>query len=350
MRCRWPRSNVSKRGPGDRRSRLPFLRRPPDPDFRRPRRDAVGQRLSRDIRPARSALSAACAGLLRLPSGPGRRRGDAGAHLRPLRLFLELLGVLGRARAAFLRGNGRAVQPFRRLAGGRGGLQRRLPAASFRGRRHSGPRHRTGRQRRRGGACHRRADRGDLLRSRNGEGTAGTRPCGRPAGRQQRAGPCAGHQRFRCRARPPAQGRGRPFRGVPSSVAPDGRGPVRHHLSRALLLPVAAGRRAGVRGPRTAGVRCRGTADPWRQPACAGLPQGGLARRRRRPCQGSRRRGGGRARRRCRLRRFRGQGEGGARFPFGLPCRSQGRGQAGCRLRRRRQGQHAAQLLRRHRR
>ena len=70
--------------------------------------------------------------------------------------------------------------------------------------------------------------------------------------------------RLRRRLRRAAEAGGRRDLRVPAPAESDREGAVRHHLSRALFLSVAALRRThdGGRGP--AGVRRRGAADPWR--------------------------------------------------------------------------------------
>ena len=52
--------------------------------------------------------------------------------------------------------------------------------------------------------------------------------------------------------------------GVPAPAAPHGGEPVRHHLSRALLVLLARHRRAPLRGARPRHLRRRGTGDPRR--------------------------------------------------------------------------------------
>ena len=71
----------------------------------------------------------------------------------------------------------------------------------------------------------------------------------RPDRRQQRAGARAGPQRLRRRHARPAQAAGRDHGRVPASDAPDGGEPVRHDLPRALLVFLAARRRAASSPP-----------------------------------------------------------------------------------------------------
>ena len=85
-------------------------------------------------------------------------------HLLRLRLFLVVFGLLGGARPALRRRNDRAARTRARLAGRRGGQQRRVPAAALRRRRDPGGRHRAGRERGRGGAGQGHPDRGRVPR------------------------------------------------------------------------------------------------------------------------------------------------------------------------------------------
>ena len=115
-----------------------------------------------DRRPARQrrdVLPAARADLRELPAGPAARLHPRRGHLLRLRLLLLLLRLLGGARPAVRRGRGRATLALGPgLVRGRGGQQRRLPAAAQRRPRHPVARHRAGRQHRRGrpGQGHRR--------------------------------------------------------------------------------------------------------------------------------------------------------------------------------------------------
>ena len=123
--------------------------------------------------------------------------------------------------------------------------------------------------------------------------------------------------------------------------------PVRHDLSRALLVSVAAGGGQGVRASRPAVFDVERTADAWRLAARPCLPCGS-----RRHAHRSASRGAGRgARRRARpARRLRGFRRGAwstssarlLEFLIGREARREN----GRRLRRAGQGQHAAQLLR----
>ena len=69
-----------------------------------------------------------------------------------------------------------------------------------------------------------------------------------------------------------AEAAGRDHARVPSSAATDGRGSVRHDLSRALLVLLALHRAAGVRALRPRRLRCRGAADTRRIAARVRLP------------------------------------------------------------------------------
>ena len=114
--------------------------------------------------------------------------------------------------------------------------------------RHPLPRHRADRQHGRGGA-RARASRSssDSSAWRWRSELVGGGHAGRPDGGQQRAGPCARHQRLRRRLRAAAQAERRRHLRVPAPAAHGAREPVRHRLPRALFLPVADGGAAHLR-------------------------------------------------------------------------------------------------------
>src|SRR6266571_1210096 len=175
----------------------------------------------------------------------------------------------------------------------------------------------------------------------------GLGPARRPAGRQQRARPGPRPQRLRGRDAAPARAlRGR-HGGVPASGAAVRGQPVRHHLPRALLVLLAAGRRARLRRSRPGRLRRGGAAHPRGVAAAvpaapgrrlqAGTPAGG-------------RRGGPRGRGGLRPAGappvVRAAGRGHQAQAAQLPDPGQGPWPAHSRLRRARQGQHPAELLR----
>ena len=190
----------------------------------------------------------------------------------------------------------------------------------------------------------RRADRGRLLRP-------GDRPrlaARRPAADLMAANNVLAHVPdigdFVGRLPRGAEGRGRADLRVPAPAEPDRAGAVRHHLPRALLLPVAAGGGAGAAG-RACG---RSTSSYWRPTAarCAVLLPRGRRRTRPRPLvalraeEAARGLGGDRL-----LRRLRAEGRGGAdRFRAWLARPRPGPPRR--RLWRGGQGQHLPELLR----
>ena len=269
-----------------------------------------------------------------------------------VRLLLLLLDELGRARPRLLRHDQGAAAARARQPGGRACQQRRLSAAALPAAGRAGARHRAGRQRRRGRASSKACPPlveffgTDARRAARRRGQAG-----RPHHRQQRAGAGARPQRLRRRHDAPAEAGGRHHARVPAPGAPDRGEPVRHHLSRALLLLLVRDDRSAGRAPRPEDHRRRGADDPRR-----------LAARLSRACR-LRARAERRAsselldreieswlRRDRDLRALRRAGAPHQAQAAVVPDRVQGAGQAHLRLRRARQGQHAAQLLRhRHR-
>ncbi len=104
-------------------------------------------------RPGRDLLPAARADLRDVPAGPAAGLHRRGGHLQRLRLLLVVLRLVGRATPrTFVEDGGRPARAGRRLLHGRGGQQRRLPAAAQRRPRDPVAGHRARRQRRRGGA------------------------------------------------------------------------------------------------------------------------------------------------------------------------------------------------------
>ena len=71
----------------------------------------------------------------------------------------------------------------------------------------------------------------------------------------------------------PAEARRHDHGGIPAPASPDRRPAVRHDLSRALLVFLAAGGGQGVRAARPARVRRRLPADAWRLAAHPCLPR-----------------------------------------------------------------------------
>ena len=172
----------------------------------------------------------------------------AGADLQRLRLFLVLFGQLARARRS-------ATPRWRSRASASGPSSRVVEVASndgyllqyFVAQRHAGAGHRAGGQRRAARATRKGVP---TLVAFFGARDGATSWCaegrpGRSAGRQQRAGARARPQRFRRR---PEDRCSKPTgvltHRVPASAAADRGRPVRHHLSRAFLLFLAARRRA----------------------------------------------------------------------------------------------------------
>src|SRR6266511_1078479 len=175
-----------------------------------------------------------------MPAGAATAVRSGRGDLLRLRVLLVVLGLLGGARQAVRRGDGRPARARPRLPRHRGGQQRRVPAAALPGRRDPGRRGGAGRQHRGGGARqghpHRGAVPGGGHRRRGGRAVRASRP-----GR--------GQQRVRTRDRHPRlhRGPGRPGQadrpghpGAPAPAAADRAPPVRHHLPRALPVPHAA--------------------------------------------------------------------------------------------------------------
>ena len=224
-----------------------------------PRRRASSNEWSRSIRCTYGVRRV-------LPRAAARVRGARG-DLHRVRLLLVVLRLLARSTprttsSGVIERLGLGPDSFVvELASNDGYLLQYFVAA-----RHPGARHRARRQRRRGRARARASPTlRRVLRPRDGAPSSSRGPARRPDRRQQRAGPGARPQRLRRRAckillAPSGVGHDR----VPAPAAADRGEPVRHDLPRALLLLLAAHRRARLRRARADGVRRRGAADPRR--------------------------------------------------------------------------------------
>ncbi len=160
-----------------------------------------------------------------------------------------------------------AVERFglgRRQPRGGARQQRRLPAPARRRARHTGARNRAGRQRRRGGTGARDRNGRGVLRPRAGGPPRGRGPAGGPDGGEQRDGARPRPERLRRRhgAAPGAPGRGH-HRGAPPRASRRGQ-PVRHDLSRALLLLLVPDGQAGSLRARPRRLRRRRARHPRR--------------------------------------------------------------------------------------
>ncbi len=277
------------------------------------------------------------------PPGPG----PAGVLQRPLRLFLFLLRFVAGACPGLCGRHDPALRTRTRPPRGGSRQQRRLSAPILPGGRHSRPgrraRPKLRRSRRRQGHPHR----SPLLRRRN-RPRPRARPFRRPHGGQQRARPRAGHQRLRRRLPDPAQAGGRRHLRVPPPAESDPAQRIRHHLPRALFLSVASLHAADLRRPRPDRLRRGGNRQPRRLPAALRPPRreqppARQARRRPRAGQG----GTGRPDPPGRLPGLRQQGAEGQTRSAQVPDRRPGSRTDRRRLRRPRQGQYPAQLLRR---
>ena len=194
----------------------------------------------------------------------------------------------------------------------------------------------------------RHSHRGGLLREADSHGACRARAASRFVDRQQRARPRPRPERLRGRDEGAARPGRRDHDGVPAPRAADRGAAVRHDLSRALLLLLAADGEAGVHGARPEHLRRRGAPDPWRLAADPRVPCGRRrALRERCGAKPGGTRGAGGPHRHRHLRRLRpGRATGEARDPR-VAHRPQERGQYDRGLRSSGQGQHAAQLLRR---
>ncbi len=148
--------------------------------------------------------------------------------------------------------------------GHRAGQQRWLPAPVLFDQGHLRSRRRAGEERRHGGDRQRSAHGHEAVRSRDRAGVGRAGQGCRSHLWRQRACPGARCQRFRRRDEALAETSGRHHHRVPASHAPDRGEPVRHDLSRTLLLFLAPDGRTHLRGSRTDPVRRRGAADAWR--------------------------------------------------------------------------------------
>ena len=260
---------------------LPDLQPVPRDDLRRPRNVAALRKLPHGRRNQSdgAVLSAARAGLRRLLPGAVAGVREAGAHLHRIRVLLVLFDVLGRARAPLLRNDQGPAQSRRQQPGVRDRQQRRISAAALPAARRAGRRDRAGRQRGRGRAAEEYSDAGRILRPDARAEARRRRQEGRPHHRQQRAGAGAGPQRLRRRHGASPGALRRDHARVPASRAADRREPVRHHLSRALLVLLAGDDRSPRPAARPQGVRRRAALDAWRIAARLSLPRRCGARR-----------------------------------------------------------------------
>ena len=186
-----------------------------------------------------------------------------GGHLLRLRVLLLLLRLLGCARPPVRRGRGPHAAARTGLLRGRGGQQRRLPAAAQRRPRHPLARHRAGRQHRRG----RSRPRASRPRWRSSASRSGRDV----AARHGKADLVVANNvfahvpdivDFSKGLRALVADHGRCQHRDPAPAAADRGQRVRHDLPRALLLPLPADRPAGARGGRPHGGRHRGAAHP----------------------------------------------------------------------------------------
>ena len=221
-----------------------------------------------------AALSAARLCLRELPAGAARGVRVPRHHLHGLRVFLVVLRDLAASRGSLCGADDARAWAWRGFAGRGTGQQRRLSAAVFPPAWHRCSRRGAGRQCRRGGRSERRADRGRLLRCGDSASARRRGQAGRPDLRQQRAGARARPERLRRRTADPAEALRHDHGGIPAPAAPDRGTAVRHDLSRALLVFLAARGGQGVRATRPARVRRRSPADAWRLAAHPCLPRG----------------------------------------------------------------------------
>ena len=190
-----------------------------------------------------------------------------------------------------------------------------------------------------------------VLRRRHRRPAGRGGPAGRPPARQQRAGARARHQRLRRRHGILLKPGGVDHARVPPPAAADRGEPVRHHLPRALLLPLAGWPSSGLRRPRAA--RC----STSRSCATHGGSLRDLRAATRRTVTTGDRRGGAPAARKEAAAGARASSRPTPAFRRGsqetkralleLPDRGAAPGEDRGRLRRAGQGQHPAQLLRR---
>ena len=245
--------------------------------------------------PDGAVLSLARVGLRAVLSGSGAGVRAARADLHRLRVLLLVFGQLAPPRQGLHRVDGEAVRSRSAEPGHRSRQQRRLSPAVFRDAGDPRARHRAGGERRAGGGRSGGADADHDVPHRGRPRAGRRRHPGRSPLRRQRPGPGQQPERLRERPQDPAQAAGRHHHRVSPSHAFDGGKPVRHDLSRALLVLLVHHRRADLRRAQLDPFRRGGASDPRRLAADL------------RPA----RRGHGQARRRARPRAARARGDRG---------------------------------------
>ena len=245
---------------------MPPVRRGPDRDVRRPR-DVTALRELRAARAAgrgRDLLPPARPSVLVLPprAAPCLRVGRR--DLLRLRVLLGVLRLMGRARKALRRRDDRPARAHSRQPGRRSREQRRVSPPALRRARHPRPRRRAGRERRRGGSSSRYHDGRRIHGCRNRAGDRRRARARGPGGRQQRLRTRPRHPRFRSGTPSTRQGLGSRDPRVPPPAPPHRTAAVRHHLSRALLVPFTPDGLARARHGGVARRRCRRARDARR--------------------------------------------------------------------------------------
>ena len=226
--------------------------------------------------PDGAVLSAARLGLRGLLPRPGRGVRQPARHLHRVRLLLLVLRQLGRAHAPLRGDDLRPLRPRAAQLRGRGGQQRRLPAAALRAeaasrcwassRRRTWPRWPSTRAFPTLVAFFGEALAGELA----AEGKQADLICGTNVLAQ-----VPGPQRLRGGIEAAAQARRGDHHRVPPSDAADGGEPVRHHLPRALLVLLLPQRGEHLRAPGAGALRRRGAPDPRRLAADLRPPRRG---------------------------------------------------------------------------
>ena len=233
------------------------------------------------------------------------------------------------------------------LVRGRGGEQRRLPAPARRRARHPLPRHRAGRQRRRGRGGEGRPDRGVVPRRGDRSGRRGAPRTGGPRGRPTTCSPTCRTSSTSAEGCAPSW----PTSGTVSIEIPHllrliegNEYDTIYHEHFSYLSLLTTQRVLAAAGLTVVDVdelpTHGGSLRTWSMPTEHAVE----------PCRrgraGARRRGGRRAAHARGPRRFRQRGRGGTQRPRRVPHRAEPRGQAGRGVRRARQGQHPAEPLR----
>ena len=209
-----------------------------------------------------------------LPACAAPRIRSRRRNLFRLRLLFFVFRLVGSACEAVRQSHDGTAGPYPAEPRHRGGQQRRLPAAALPGGGHPGTRRRARGERGRDCPGPGHPHRGPIPRPDDRPGDRRRPWPGRPGGREQRIRPRAGYPRLRGRAARAGQGRRHGDTGVPAPAPADRATAIRHHLPRALLLPVASHLVACAGHGRTAGRR-RGRVVHPRRLAAGLCPPGG---------------------------------------------------------------------------